>query len=161
MEGNSLTISDASFTIKRLTIQNCDEVSDLDKTSKENARKELDTKNYNKSKMIAYGIYDKDKLIGRCTLADSNVGFPPEVKALPEYNKDSFMLFNVFVRPEYRGRGIASKLVKTAIQRHPDIHKDNNIFLIVFDKKLYDFYSKIGFKVIDDYIMIKGKILQK
>lgn len=143
-----------NFTVRRLTKQDYKEVAVLDGKYKSTVRDALDEENYKKLKMLAYGVLSNNKLIGYCIVRGDTDRFPPEIKEHKDFNETSFMLTDVYVLPEYRGQGAATKLITEAIKLHPDV-KNNHVFLIVHDKKLYEFYKKSGFKVIDDYMMIK------
>ena len=73
------------------------------------------------------GVYDGDATIGFCRIVSDGVTFA--------------FLFDVFVLPAYRGRGIGVELVREAVELGP--HADLPWHLATRDG--HELYSKFGF----------------
>lgn len=91
----------------------------------------------------AWGIFENNRLIGYCTIGGADDFYHFEV--YPGWNPNCLLLSDVFILPEYRRKGLASKLVSEAINMHEE-SKDNHIFLELLDSDLENLYSKLGFK---------------
>ncbi|MFA5013659.1 MAG: GNAT family N-acetyltransferase [Candidatus Paceibacterota bacterium] len=77
--------------------------------------------------------------------------------------KDCLELGSLVVSPEYRNKGIGSKLVRSILLKE----KRRPVYLLCFDKTAC-FYSKVGFSKIktnlvpktlrDEYLLVKGRL---
>lgn len=86
---------------------------------------------------ISYGVYDGDPTKGEV----NQIGFARVVSDLVRYS----WLGDVFVLPDYRGRGL-SKWLMTIITEHPKL-KGTNFHLAT--KDAHSLYAQFGFKPLD------------
>ena len=88
------------------------------------------------------GCFDGHKMVGVATVGGADI-----------LNKVGYLLSDVYVLKEYRGSGCASKLVKFVQSK-----VDSILWIELLDLKLGRFYSKFGFKPLNDgYIMYYSK----
>lgn len=132
---------------RSLTELDKDKVFKLDDASNQNISDSLDSENY------VWSIFKNDALIGCCSLGYADF-CGTEIESYPGWNSDCLLLSDVFVLPEYRHQGIASKMITDVINQHPE-SKNNLVFLTVLFPNLKCLYKKLGFKNIDDYTMVK------
>ena len=64
----------------------------------------------------------------------------------PETNGNEFYLDSLYVVPEYRNKGIASSLIKAAIERHKDMGKPFGLLVEPNNSRAYKLYRDLGFK---------------
>lgn len=78
-----------------------------------------------------YGYFDGEKQIAKCSLKKKEKGF---------------MLKNVFIEPEYRGKGLCTKFLECVLKKYT-----GSIFLSVLmtNEPAIKCYTKLGFKEID------------
>ena len=84
------------------------------------------------------GLYDGDATVGFCRVVSDEVTFA--------------FLFDVFVLPEYRGRGLGKELVSEAVERGP--HADLPWHLRTGDAQ--GFYRPFGFSQPDERQMFRA-----
>jgi GNAT superfamily N-acetyltransferase len=77
---------------------------------------------------------DTDTLIGFAFINTEDAGVMPWL---------SPWLANVFIVPEFRGKGYASHLLTDVLPKYP------TLYLWTYTKELSDYYVKFGFQVID------------
>ncbi len=102
-----------------------------------------------------WGAFSGDKLIAYCTFGYAD-DCPSEIENYAGWNSDCLVLSNVFVSKEYRYQGVASRMVKDAIDMHPE--SDHNlVFVTLINRTLASLYIKLGFMNMDteDYAMVK------
>ena len=102
------------------------------------------------SEEYAWGVFLDRELIGYCTLGgadDTALGY----KEFVEWNFDSLCLSDVYIKEEYRGKGLASLLVEKVIEYGNS--NNESVFLTVMDDNLAVFYEKLGFKPCEDFEM--------
>ena len=142
------------ITVKGLCIKNNEAVDMLDEISGNHVYQHIldmmhDSKDIYEESDYAFGIFDGKNLIGYCTIGYAD-GCPDCVEKYPQYDSASLLLSDVFVVPECRGKGIATKLVDEAIQLKAKAEPDaKSIFLTVLDPKLGNFYALLGFEWVD------------
>jgi len=78
-----------------------------------------------------YGYFDEDLQIARCSL---------------KKNEEGYILKNVFINEEYRGRGLCTKFLECVLKNYSE-----PIFLSVLqnNEPALRCYTKLGFKEID------------
>jgi ribosomal protein S18 acetylase RimI-like enzyme len=78
-----------------------------------------------------YGYFDGDTQIAKCSVKE----------------KDGYTLKNVFIEPEYRGRGLCTKFLSCVLKKYT-----GTIFLTVLktNEPALKCYEHLGFKVIDE-----------
>ena len=78
-----------------------------------------------------YGYFDGTKQIARCSVKE----------------KDGHTLKNVFIEPEYRGRGLCTKFLECVLKKYK-----GTIFLTVLknNEPALKCYEHLGFKIIDE-----------
>ena len=64
----------------------------------------------------------------------------------PETNSKEIYLDSLYVIHEYRNRGIASSLIKAAMERYKDIGKPFGLLVEPHNTKAHKLYNKLGFK---------------
>jgi predicted GNAT family acetyltransferase len=84
-----------------------------------------------------YGYFDGDKQIARCSMREKSRGDL----------KGTFSLENVFIEPEYRGRGLCTKFLRCVLARY----SGKTVFLSVLmnNEPALRCYTKLGFQEID------------
>ena len=97
----------------------------------------------------SWGIYVDDKLAGYCT-----IGYADDVweaiKNHPIYNNNTYLLSDVYMKPEYRHHGYGLTLITETIKGRFAKENVQPVFLETFDEKLSCFYEKAGFEVISN-----------
>jgi GNAT superfamily N-acetyltransferase len=83
------------------------------------------------------GAYREDALVGFCRVASDDATFA--------------FLFDVFVLPEHRGRGLGVEIVREAVENGP--HRDLSWFLGTRDAHVL--YERFGFSVPDERWMVR------
>jgi GNAT superfamily N-acetyltransferase len=73
------------------------------------------------------GVYDGDTLIGFCRVASDDFTYA--------------FLFDVYVLPEYRGRGLGLELVREAVENGPHSH----LRWMLHTLDMHRLYAKFGF----------------
>jgi GNAT superfamily N-acetyltransferase len=73
------------------------------------------------------GLYDEGRLIGFCRVASDDVTYA--------------WLFDVYVLPEYRGRGFGVELVREAVENGPH----SQLRWILHTKDMHRLYARFGF----------------
>ena len=95
----------------------------------------------------SWGIYVDDKLAGYCT-----IGYADDVwEAIenhPLYNNNTYLLSDVYMKPEYRHQGYGLKLITETIKGRFAKEETLPVFLQAFYDDLKHFYSKAGFEYI-------------
>lgn len=64
----------------------------------------------------------------------------------PETNSKEIYLDSLYVLPEYRNQGIASSLIKAAMERYKDISKPFGLLVEPHNTKAHKLYKELGFK---------------
>ena len=64
----------------------------------------------------------------------------------PETNANEIYLDSLYVIPEYRNQGIASSLIKAAIEKYKNIGKPFGLLVEPHNEKAHKLYNKLGFK---------------
>lgn len=122
-------------------------VQELDDSGDFNIVSMLDCENY------AFGVFDKGKLVGYCTLGGADV-IADEVGECPGYNDDSMLLSDVFILPEYRHKGLGRMMIQTLFEKSEDA-KSNLVFIGLLDDALQSFYEPLGFISLKDGYMVR------
>jgi len=90
----------------------------------------------NSSNMVAYVVYQQNTIIAYL------VG---ETKHLND-GRDAFYISYLYIGQKYRGKKLGSKLMKMLINK---CNSDGTLYILltcdIKDKKVYEFYEKIGF----------------
>jgi GNAT superfamily N-acetyltransferase len=73
------------------------------------------------------GLYERDRQIGFCRVASDDLTYA--------------WLFDVYVLPEYRGRGFGVELVREAVENGPHAH----LRWILHTKDMHRLYARFGF----------------
>lgn len=101
----------------------------------------------------AWGAFLGNTLIGYATIgyADDCRGV---IESYPGRTCDSLLLSDVYIKPEYRGRGYAKELISEVIAQRIDA-ADELVFLMLQHESLAMFYEKFGFREIGDSCMVR------
>lgn len=142
-----------NLTVRLLNEKDLKKVRQMDDMSGNYVQEWLD-----ENEDFAWGIFLKDKLIGYCTTGCADC----DKETFGDYDgfsDDAIILSNVYVRRVFRGRGIATKMINEVLdKRNPN--DEECVFLTVLYDDLYRFYSKLGFKWLDEsesYAMVKDR----
>ena len=79
-------------------------------------------------------------------LLDWDVTFEEADNWEPETNSNEIYLDSLYVIPEYRNRGIASSLIKAAIEKYRSYNKPFGLLVEHHNTKAYKLYKELGFK---------------
>lgn len=131
--------------IRKCTQDEVGQIKALDRLSGNHVEKHLLHKDRD-----VYGIMVKGKLIGYCTLGNSE-----ETKELlkdyPDFPIETLSLNDVFIMEEYRGLGYCTKMLCEIL----NTIKGKYVFLNLFHAQLSKLYRKIGFIHLNEYTMVK------
>jgi GNAT superfamily N-acetyltransferase len=89
----------------------------------------------------AYGLFDKDTLIGYCTIGEAS-DVCEEICGDKDYDDDSLILSDVYITPEYRGQGNALKMLQETLSIR--VHTET-IYCEPRYESLQRLYKKVGF----------------
>ena len=88
----------------------------------------------------------KDFIAKANELLDWNVTVEEADNWEPETNSNEIYLDSLYVIPEYRNRGIASSLIKAAIEKYRKIGKPFGLLVEPHNTKAHKLYNDLGFK---------------
>ena len=88
----------------------------------------------------------KDFIAKANELLGWNVTVEDADKWEPETNSKEIYLDSLFVLPEYRNKGIASSLIKAAIERYKIIGKPFGLLVEPKNERAHKLYKELGFK---------------
>lgn len=132
--------------LRALTEEDLIQVEVLDEMSYNNVAESLDADEY------AWGLFLGEELIGYCTLGgadDPQMGY----EVFPEWTSESLCLSDVFIKPSYRGEGLAQKLVNEVLETaNPE---KQSVFLTLLDNNLSALYEKAGFYLLKEGVMVR------
>ena len=105
--------------------------------------------------VYSWGIYVNDTLAGYCTIGYA-ADICPVIEHHPLHGKhgdDSYLLSNVYVRPEFRHRGYGLRLIKGVIEGR--FAKEEKLPVFIYEyysklRRLRRFFQKAGFESIPD-----------
>lgn len=100
--------------------------------------------------------YDKSSLEGKTFIVAYDDDYPIGYLSYNKFNKNSLLLYNLFIDEKYRSKGIGGVLVKTLKNRLTE--KVNRISVGTLDNpSAVKFYQSHGFKIVDcqGYIDVK------
>lgn len=98
----------------------------------------------------AWGIFKNDELIGYCTIGIAD-DMDAIVESHPEHTVDSLCISDVYIEKRYRHKGYGTQLITEVIQDRWKLDGcKNTVYLSVLHDELTSFYSKIGFKPLDE-----------
>ena len=131
-------------TIRELNETDIKSVEELDELSGNQVSQWLDCDDY------AWGLFLHDKLIGYCT-----AGYADDccnsIENHPLHTNDSILLSDVFILKDYRNKGYASQMIRTALTlRHVNDGYDETVYLSVLYDSLARLYEPVGFLFIDN-----------
>lgn len=143
---NKIKQGDKVNVVRPLTEDDAQQVIIMDELSGNNVSGMIDCDDY------AWGLFKKDELVAYCTLGgadDPEMGFDE----YPEWTDESLLLSDVFVKEEHRGKGYALKLVnEVLLAANPE---KEAVYLTLLDDRLSYLYEKLGFKLIEDGVMVR------
>lgn len=125
-----------AFRVRALTEEDVKQVAGLDELSGNSVADMLDCEEY------AWGVFAGQELIGYCT-----IGGAEEYDDYAEYKFGDLLLSDVFVKEEFRSKGVASALVEEVLSRC--VAHNEKVFITILDDNLAEFYKKLGFVTID------------
>lgn len=98
----------------------------------------------------AWGIFKNDELIGYCTIGIAD-DMDAIVESHPEHTVDSLCISDVYIEKRYRHKGYGTQLIAEVIHDRWKLDGcKNTVYLSVLHDELTSFYSKIGFKPLDE-----------
>ncbi len=103
-----------------------------------------------------FGCFHYGELVGCCTIGGADaydVAGNDEVIHHPLYTEDSFLLSDVYIKPDFRNRGAGSTMIKQAIAWKRKNEGNKAVFIDVMESDLFSFYEKLGFVTVsgDEY----------
>ena len=119
------------------------QVEELDNLSGNNVSFFLDSEN-------SFGIFLGDKLVGYLSAGYAD-DCPDEITNDKYWDMDSRLISDVFVIPEYRNKGLISKLFDYVLNQKEIT--EYGVYLSVVNYGLFYLYEKIGFKQISEWSM--------
>ena len=134
------------FRVRPLDESNMEQVAALDSLSGNCVADGLDSEEY------AWGVFAGLELVGYCTLGgadDPDMGYIQ----LKEWNDASLVLSDVYVKEEWRGKGVGSLLINQALEKA--CPEKESVFLTVLDDRLAAFYRRLGFVEVEDGTMVR------
>lgn len=131
--------------VRPLNEEDREQVELLDVESGNDVAWGLDSEDY------AWGVFLGQELVGYCTLGGADVDTVYE--SFKEWTCDSLCLCDVFVKKEYRGHGLALRLVGDVLDKGNQAKE--NVFLTVLDDDLCSFYEKLGFRLLENGTMVR------
>jgi len=87
-----------------------------------------------------FGVFSNDELIGYCVLGSASD--IDEAKKSAAYNPESRLLSDVFVRKEFRNKGVATVIIDHVL----NLSYEDSVFLAVMHDGLFSFYERFGFE---------------
>ena len=140
-----------SMKVRGLMLKNAEAVKQLDEGGGWNVAQWVEELEEDEVSDYAYGIFDNDLLVGYCTIGGADdVGDVIE-KDVDYINGKSLLLSDVYVTPDYRGMGVATKLITEAIELRVCYYE--NIYCEPSHPDLFNLYRKAGFKKLNDYTL--------
>ena len=136
----------SGVVLRPLTEDDEIQVEVLDEVTGNGVAEMLDAEDY------AWGLFYGEELVGYCTLGgadDPTMGYDK----YPEWTGDSLCLSDVFVKEDYRGQGLALKMINEVLEK-ANLEKAS-VFITVIDDRLSYLYEKLGFEMIDEGTMVK------
>lgn len=98
----------------------------------------------------AWGIFKNDELSGYCTIGIAD-DMDAIVESHPEHTVDSLCISDVYIEKRYRHKGYGTQLIAEVIHDRWKLDGcKNTVYLSVLHDELTSFYSKIGFKPLDE-----------
>lgn len=105
------------------------------------AKDEEDTRN------SIYGLFDKEDLIGYCSLSYAK-GIIFKAESNKQIGEDDLYLNDVFIKKNYRHLGFGSRMILGAIKNKS--YKGISVYLNIIRPSLKNFYNNMGFEMIID-----------
>lgn len=103
---------------------------------------------------IVFGVISDKKLIAACSIGGADEEW--EVLGVHSgYSPESYLLSDLFVLPEYRGKGIAKELVEYSIACTYEQSGKHTVYVSLWEDKVGYFFKKLGFSVFcqHDYLL--------
>ena len=97
----------------------------------------------------SWGIYVNHVLAGYCTIGYAD-DVPSVIEKHPNYSSESYLLSDVFIKPEYRHNGYGLKMITETILGRWKVEETNLVFLEIIYDNLKNFYGKAGFELLSD-----------
>lgn len=131
--------------VRALTEDDMVQVEVLDVESGNDVACMLDSDKY------AWGIFVGNELVGYCTIGTAADTGHDKYEM---WSNESLCLSDVFVKFEHRCNGYASRLIGDVLKEYNPGDAEA-VFLTLLDDKLIDFYYSLGFKTVDDGVMVR------
>ena len=133
--------------VRALTEDDVEQVEVLDSESGNDVACMVDSEEY------AWGIFVGADLVGYCTIGGADDTGHDEYET---WTNESLCLSDVFVKPEHRCKGYASRLIGEAL-KHCNPDDKESVFITLLDDDLSDFYYSLGFKLLDNGVMVRER----
>lgn len=135
-----------NITIRSLNEGDYAEVEALDELSGNGVADMVDCEEY------AWGVFVEEELVGYCTIGGADepaMGYDE----YPQWTNESLLLSDVFIKEEYRGHGLALRLINEALEKgNPE---NESVFITLLDDNLCSLYKRVGFRFIEEGNMVK------
>lgn len=97
----------------------------------------------------SWGIYVDHVLAGYCTIGYAD-DVPSVIEKHPDYSSESYLLSDVFIKPEYRHNGYGLQMITETILGRWRMEETGPVFLEILYDKLKNFYGKARFELLSD-----------
>lgn len=97
----------------------------------------------------SWGIYVDHVLAGYCTIGYAD-DVPSIIEKHPSHASGSYLLSDVFIKPEYRHNGYGLKMITETILGRWKMEETGSVFLEIIYDNLKNFYGKAGFELLSD-----------
>lgn len=97
---------------------------------------------------FAWGLFADGHLVGCCSIGYAD-DVSSKITSHLSYTRDSLLLSDVFILPEFRHMGLGKKMVKAAIEQRWNLDGNKEpVFLVCVHEKVKPVYRKAGFEPI-------------
>ncbi len=144
-------MNNASITVRPFRYDDLADVIEMDAESGNFVQQWVEDIKYEDDDCNGYswGIYIDNTLAGYCTIGYAD-DVCPAIENHPLHRDESYLLSDVYMKPDYRHQGYGLKLITETIKGRFAKEETLPVFLQVFYNDLKCFYSKAGFEDIPD-----------
>jgi len=96
----------------------------------------------------SYGLFHKSLLIGICTIG--GIDGCNEFESHPDFSHNSYLLSDVYLIPDYRGKGLTAQLLHEAIRLKRESEGFYSVYLSAICEKVATVYQNVGFSYINE-----------
>ena len=142
-------MNDTQIIVRPFVKADLDDVIKMDEESGYYVQQWVEDIEIDENNDYSWGIYINNILAGYCTIGYAD-DVCPVIENHPLHGDESYLLSDVYMKPEYRHHGYGVKLITETIRGRFKKEEKLPVFLLVFYDKLKYFYGKAGFEWIPD-----------